>query len=309
MACERSQCQREGKPRIPSGIEGWAGFLPSAYTSVLSHFSSINRRAVFTTFNRYKLRLHPCMANLDLQRLANDTLNSYMKKIQDDVITYREMCDAERSQTLQRGMNFRMNPSYSVILMSQRSNAPYQDRINDDGITIEYEGHDVSKRTPDHNPKNEDQPDKLPGGRLTQNGLFIKAVREFKETRSMPELVKVYEKVFPGVWSLKGFFDLIDYKIIHDGKRNVFRYILRLSDREEGRDRHSLTSDHTRLIPSEVKKEVWKRDHGKCVICSDDKNLHFDHDVPFSKGGTSLSAKNVRLLCMKHNLQKSAKIE
>jgi hypothetical protein len=39
------------------------------------------------------------------------------------------------------------------------------------------------------------------------------------------------------------------------------------------------------------------------------KNLHFDHDLPFSKGGTSISAKNVRLLCMKHNLQKSANIE
>jgi 5-methylcytosine-specific restriction endonuclease McrA len=55
--------------------------------------------------------------------------------------------------------------------------------------------------------------------------------------------------------------------------------------------------------------EVWKRDKGQCVICGETKNLHFDHDLPFSKGGTSFSAKNVRLLCMKHNLQKSGKIE
>jgi 5-methylcytosine-specific restriction endonuclease McrA len=68
-------------------------------------------------------------------------------------------------------------------------------------------------------------------------------------------------------------------------------------------------SHHTRLIPSEVKKEVWKRDGGRCVICGEMKNLHFDHDLPFSKGGTSISAKNVRLLCMKHNLQKSGNIE
>lgn len=61
------------------------------------------------------------------------------------------MCDAENIQTLQRGMNFRMNPSYSVILMSQRSK--YHDRVCDDGVTIEYEGHDTSKRSPDHNPK------------------------------------------------------------------------------------------------------------------------------------------------------------
>jgi len=65
------------------------------------------------------------------------------------------MCDAENVQTLQRGMNFRMNPSYSVILMSQRSNAPYQDKIHEDGLTIEYEGHDVSKKSYDHNPKDE----------------------------------------------------------------------------------------------------------------------------------------------------------
>ncbi|MCX8106660.1 MAG: HNH endonuclease [Ignavibacterium album] len=38
------------------------------------------------------------------------------------------------------------------------------------------------------------------------------------------------------------------------------------------------------------------------------KNLHFDHDLPFSKGGTSLTAENVRILCMKCNLSKSNKI-
>jgi hypothetical protein len=33
-----------------------------------------------------------------------------------------------------------------------------------------------------------------------------------------------------------------------------------------------------------------------------------DHDIPFSKGGSSLTAANVRLLCAKHNLEKSDKI-
>lgn len=232
-----------------------------------------------------------------------------MNKIQDDVLSYREMCDAENVQTLQRGMNFRMNPNYSVILMSQRTNAPYQDKVHQDGVTIEYEGHDVSRRAHDHDPKSEDQPDKLPSGRLTQNGRFINSVNEFKKGESEPELVKVYEKVFPGVWSLKGFFDLVDYKIVHDGKRNVFRYVLRLSNKDLEVGSKIISPEHVRLIPSEVKKEVWRRDQGKCVICGDNKNLHFDHDLPFSKGGTSFSAKNVRLLCMKCNLQKSDKIE
>ena len=231
-----------------------------------------------------------------------------MTKIQDDILSYREMCDAENVQTLQRGMNFRMSPSYSVILMSQRTNAPYQDKIHEDGVTIEYEGHDVSKKTYDHNPKNEDQLEKLPTGRPTQNGRFINAAKQYKEDKNIPELVKVYEKVFPGVWSLKGYFDLIGYKQLHDGKRNVYRFILRLSDRQENKI-ESVIIEYTRLIPSEVKREVWKRDQGKCITCGETKNLHFDHDLPFSRGGTSLSAKNVRLLCIKHNLQKSDKIE
>ncbi len=218
------------------------------------------------------------------------------------------MCDSEKTQTMQRGMNFRMKPTYSVILMSQRSNAPYSDKVYKDGVTIEYEGHDVSRKYSE-NPKEQDQPDKLPSGTITQNGYFIKAINEYKENKSKPELVKVYEKVFSGVWSLKGYFDLIDYKIIHDGKRNVFRYILKLSDRKENSNMGDINIGHTRLIPSEVKREVWKRDQGKCVLCGDSKNLHFDHDLPFSKGGTSLSSNNVKLLCMKHNLQKSDNIQ
>lgn len=233
-----------------------------------------------------------------------------MNKIRDDILTYREMCDAENAQTLQRGMNFHLNNSYSVILMSQRTNAPYKDRIYEDGITIEYEGHDISKKSYTHNPKYEDQSDKLPSGKLTQNGLFIQAVNEFKVKNNSPEAVKVYEKIMAGVWSLKGFFDLVDYKVVFEGGRNVFRFILRLSENQQiGGRLIQQEILHTRLIPTEVKKEVWKRDKGSCVICGETKNLHFDHELPFSKGGTSLTAKNVRLLCIKHNLQKSDKIE
>jgi 5-methylcytosine-specific restriction endonuclease McrA len=65
---------------------------------------------------------------------------------------------------------------------------------------------------------------------------------------------------------------------------------------------------HNRLIPTPVKVEVWRRDRGQCVQCGSPKNLHFDHDIPFSKGGSSLTAANVRLLCAKHNLEKSDKI-
>lgn len=231
-----------------------------------------------------------------------------MVKILDDVLSYREMCDAENVQTMQRGMNFRMNTAYSVVLMSQKTNAPYSDKVYDDGVTIEYEGHDLAKDYTE-NPKLQDQPEKLPSGKMTQNGLFIKAVDGYKKNQLKPETVKVYEKIQVGVWSLKGFFDLIDYKIVNDGNRNVFRYILRLADKIENFKSEDFVLSHTRLIPSQIKKEVWKRDQGKCVLCGASKNLHFDHDLPFSKGGTSLLVSNVKLLCIKCNLKKSDKIE
>ena len=232
-----------------------------------------------------------------------------MHQIKDDILSYQEMCDAENAQTLQRGMNYRLNLAYSVILMSQRSSASYNDKIYSDGVTIEYEGHDISKKSYAHDPKRENQPEKLPTGRLTQNGLFIKAVTDYKNQKQAPEIVKVYEKVFPGVWSLKGFFDLIDYKIEHDGRRDVFVFTLKLAVGQSIDSKAKIDLKHTRLIPSSVKMEVWKRDHGKCVLCGSMKNLHFDHELPFSKGGTSFTSKNVRLLCMEHNLAKSAKIE
>jgi hypothetical protein len=38
------------------------------------------------------------------------------------------------------------------------------------------------------------------------------------------------------------------------------------------------------LIPTPVKVEVWRRDRGQCVQCGSTKNLHFDHNIPSSKG-------------------------
>ena len=98
--------------------------------------------------------------------------------------------------------------------------------------------------------------------------------------------------------------------MIEDGKRKAFRFILKLSELQD-LENNSIKPhiQRSRLIPSEVKKEVWKRDGGKCVISSAEDELHFDHDLPYSKGGTSITAANVKLLCARHNLQKSDNIE
>ena len=232
--------------------------------------------------------------------------------MKDEIISYREMCDNENVQTLQRGMNYRLNPNYSVILMSQRKNAPYNDRISDDGLRIEYEGHDIHRGENVKDPKLYDQPRFTKNNKLTQNGLFAKSVDGYKSEEQDSEVVRVYEKIFAGVWSEKGFFRLVDYKYINDNSnRKVFKYILEESEIEieDNVLKENQLKPRTRIIPSSVKKEVWERDKGKCVICGATDEIHFDHDLPYSKGGTSITANNVKILCARHNLQKSDKIE
>jgi 5-methylcytosine-specific restriction endonuclease McrA len=53
-----------------------------------------------------------------------------------------------------------------------------------------------------------------------------------------------------------------------------------------------------------VKLAVWKRDQGKCVKCGSSDNLQFDHTIPYSRGASSLVARNIQLLCARHNLVK-----
>jgi hypothetical protein len=194
--------------------------------------------------------------------------------------------------------------------MSLRANAPYADRVEEDGRILIYEGHDVNKTTDTPIPKTMDQPMNFPGGTLTQNGQFFKAAKAYTNKEKQAELVRVYEKLHAGIWVYNGIFRLTDTWKEKNNNREVFKFKLELSEEVMSDSQKQLSNvDHNRMIPSEVKLEVWKRDKGKCVICGSTKNLHFDHDLPFSKGGTSLTAKNIQIMCAKHNLSKGAKIQ
>jgi hypothetical protein len=117
--------------------------------------------------------------------------------------------------------------------------------------------------------------------------------------------VRVYEKLRTGIWSYNGIFHLVDSWREQDGQRSVFKFKLLAVEGDE--DLSVAPAPHParrRVIPTSVKLAVWKRDSGKCVICGASDDLHFDHDVPWVKGGTSLVAENVQLLCARHNLAK-----
>ena len=224
-----------------------------------------------------------------------------------DIIPYFAMCQ-EEGVSLQRGMNYRVRGLRSILLMSVRADAPYTDRVLEDGRVLLYEGHDAPRSQGGPDPKRIDQPLVTPAGKPTQNGLFYKAVERYK-AGGEAELVRVYEKIRDGLWAYNGAFMLADGWMETVDGRQALRLRLEVADLEESRVTGQPELAHNRMIPSSIKNEVWVRDLGRCVECGATDNLHFDHIVPFSKGGSSLTASNIQLLCLRHNLAKSDRIQ
>jgi hypothetical protein len=227
-----------------------------------------------------------------------------------DVVSYREMCDLY-GVSLQRGMNYRIKNSESLILMSIRPGAPYEDRVEQGGRVVVYEGHDAPRLRDGPDPKSVDQPEFQPNGRRTQNGLFIDAVRQFKLGKAPAERVRVFEKIRDGIWAYNGVFGLVDGWQETNERRQVFKFRLQLLDEDvlQVSPKVPVALEHDRVIPSAVKVEVWKRDKGRCVQCGSKENLHFDHIIPYSRGGSSKDAENIQILCGRHNLEKKDNIQ
>ena len=160
------------------------------------------------------------------------------------------------------------------------------------------------------NPKVVDQPLKYPSGSPTQNGKFAAAAQGAKLSKRLPERVRVYEKIRPGIWSYNGIFHLVDSWTEPDEFRTVCKFKLIAVEGDEDLEQPvRINAQRRRVIPTNVKLEVWQRDGAKCSICGSIDELHFDHILPFAKGGTSMTAANVQLLCARHNLAKSDRIE
>jgi hypothetical protein len=139
----------------------------------------------------------------------------------------------------------------------------------------------------------------------------MSAASEYKNGKRSAELVRVYEKIKSGIWVFNGVFRLIDAWLESSGKRKVCKFRLELNIDDQGKTVVSSVPlrSNDRIIPSSVKQDVYKRDGGRCRICGNNKNLHFDHDIPFVLGGSSITAENVQLLCADCNLKKKDKIQ
>jgi hypothetical protein len=226
-----------------------------------------------------------------------------------DVISHTEMC-AREGKNLQAGMHYRIAPTHSVVLMSTRKGAPYEDEVQEEGRVLIYEGHDLPRSAEVPDPKTVDQPITTRSGTLTQNGRFYMAAEAARNGELPAERVRVYEKVRPGIWVYNGLFRLVDaWQAERDG-RLVCKFRLEATDEKiVGEEARAEPLEHSRVIPPQIKREVWRRDGGQCRRCGSTDNLHFDHIIPFSRGGSSILAENVQLLCARHNLEKRDRIE
>jgi hypothetical protein len=161
-------------------------------------------------------------------------------------------------------------------------------------------------------PKLSDQHRVSRHGRLTENGKFAEWADRTQRGDVQPATFRVYEKIQEGIWTFRGRYQLDGYRQEYDGRRNVFRFLLRgvhEPDEQPVSQEMLLREAQSRQIPPAVKQSVYKRDRGQCVMCGSRTQLHYDHDLPFSKGGSSATKENVRLLCARHNLAKSDHIE
>ena len=227
------------------------------------------------------------------------------------IISYREIEDVEGFRP-QNGMNFQTkNKNYSIVLMSIREDAPYHDKISEDGKTIDYVGHNLNKRYCNgKDPNTLDQPLFLPSGKLTENGKFAKAANYFKDALQQSEKIRAYQKIKSGIWSFNGVFDLVDVSQEKSNNRivHIFKLILTNEKVEDFQDENNDLPDDDRVIPGHVQREVYERDKGECVKCGSKDHLQLDHIIPFSKNGTSKDSKNIQLLCRRHNLKKSGNV-
>lgn len=77
--------------------------------------------------------------------------------------------------------------------------------------------------------------------------------------------------------------------------------------RTRSHDQVSSESGGGGYISPSTRRLVWRRDEGRCHHCGSTEELHFDHIVPRSLGGSGTAA-NVELLCRRCNLAKGAAI-
>ena len=236
---------------------------------------------------------------------SNEQYNDEKRDLQ-KLVTRTEI--EKRENATIYNMLFRKD-TYSIFLLNHD-----QDWIDEklkEGF-ISYEGHDNNEL--DRSTRKLNDQIMTWYGNLAPNGEFYNAAKEFENGKiEKPYPVKVYEKPhFKDLWTDLGIYGLVkvDYELDRPGRRKAFKFLLspnfEYNNLKHPQDDKEIP--RSRLIPREVKILVMKRDNGKCSECENEKDLQFDHIIPFSQGGSN-NEQNIQILCSSCNMKKGNKIQ
>jgi hypothetical protein len=115
--------------------------------------------------------------------------------------------------------------------------------------------------------------------------------------------------------------DALSHSMPGASRENVLEAALDLfiaeRDRRKGltaRPQKKLRPSNTDHIPANVRREVWRRDGGRCAFvlpsgeaCGSTHRLELDHVVPRARGGAS-TADNLRIRCRGHDLEEARRV-
>lgn len=135
---------------------------------------------------------------------------------------------------------------------------------------------------------------------------WIYAIRKMSERTGVEFILNpVDEKEFDSIGSMA--VDTLSNSQIKEAHEEAAREIVAIFTNQKPKDETEAEANIRKPIPSEVKREVWRRDEGKCTKCGSRERLEFDHIIPVTKGGSN-TVRNIELLCESCNREKSANI-
>lgn len=211
----------------------------------------------------------------------------------EEILTYAEMCALEGIR-LMGGIYFNLGDMYSVVLMSRKPDATYDNTFNEDGTILTYEGHDVPKND-NFDRKSVDQPERTPSGTLTQNGKFHDAAQQFQQMDGTAERVKVYEHIGK-YWICRGFFLLTDSDYVYDKTRKVFKFTLIAIDETQHTAKTLDDISKRKTIPIGILRNILNEFDLKCHQCENTNGLSF-----ILTDDNSITDDNVKIACNEHN--------
>ena len=135
---------------------------------------------------------------------------------------------------------------------------------------------------------------------------WIYAIRKMSERTGVEfDLNPIDEKEFDSIGSMA--VDTLSNSQIKEAHEEAAREIVAIFTNQKPQDETEAEANIRKPIPPEVKREVWRRDEGKCTKCGSRERLEFDHIIPITKGGSN-TVRNIELLCEPCNRSKSANI-